>query len=174
MSWDRDLNHYRGIQPIDDLWEFLPRNQFLTWGVPRCVVCVPQNVAIEFDAKWCEQTEKYIRSFEGVLMMEKVDTVWFVDYRLQRDTQSMSEEMSQYLQANREVFYAQDRRFVEVDSWDSEWRVWDEAGKESVSGGVFEFVNKLEDLQWASYLTEDDDGNLVPMPVLKVLGCELL
>lgn len=108
-------------------------------------------------------------------MMERVETIWFVDYRLQRKPQKvLSAEESQRLQANRQVFYAQDRRFVEVSPVDSEWIVRDEAGKECYGGQVFGFINRLGYRQSLGYHVEDDEGNLIPDPVLKVLGCELL
>ncbi|KAI7785622.1 hypothetical protein LA080_006642 [Diaporthe eres] len=177
MSWDRDIRYKISgpAAPVDDRWWFLSRNAFLTWRVPRCVVCAPRNVAFEFDVKWCDQIKKYRTVFLGVLMMERVETIWFVDYRLQRNPQkSLSAEESQRLQANRQVFYAQDRRFVEVSPVDSEWIVRDEAGEECYGGQVFEFITWLGYRRFFGYHVEDDEGNSIPDPVLKVLGCELL
>ncbi|KAG6362718.1 hypothetical protein INS49_007811 [Diaporthe citri] len=123
--------------------------------------------------RWCYQTEKYVPHFGGASGMEHVETVWFVDYRLQRAPQGVSAEESQHLQANRKVFYAQDRRFVEVSPRDAGWIVCDEAGKECFGREAFEFIKRLNNLTCGSYV-EDDEENLVPRPVLKVLGCELL
>lgn len=166
VSWDRDIER-NPYDPWDFRWWHLSRSDFLAWRVPRCVVCAPRNVAFEFDVRWSEQTEKYTSLFTRVDMMERVETVWFVDYRLQRNPQGVSAEESQRLQANRQVFYAQDRRFVEVAPRDAGWIVCDEAGKQCYGGQVFEFINRLENLGC--------DGSVEdPVPVLKVLGCELL
>lgn len=172
MSWNREFE--RKLYPeVDERWWSLPRSDLLSWRVPRCVVCAPRNIAIEFDAKWSYQFEEYGPHFEGVSSMEHVETVWFVDYRLQRAPQGAGAEESQHARADRKVFHAQDRRFVEVSPRDAEWIVCDVAGKECFGREAFEFVARLNYCRMGSYL-EDDEENWIPRPVLKVLACEIL
>lgn len=121
ISFDRAINDERFPPIIDDLWESLSWSALLSWRWSRYgVVCAPRNVAINFDAKWLEQTEKYLRLFEGALKMEAVNTLWFVDHGLRRDPLGMKLREHKDLQEYMRTFNAMGQRFVEVHRCDPE------------------------------------------------------
>lgn len=80
--------------------------------------------SLVFDPTWLEQTEKHIRQFRGAINMKKVDTLWLIDDRLQRDPEleGMRLQMSIDLRG-KEFFNAMGRRFVEVHACDPGWGV---------------------------------------------------
>lgn len=165
ISWDREVDK-EIFPPIDDLWDSLPWNNALAWRSQYGVTCWPRNIAIEFDPKWLKQPKKYIRQFRGALDMKKVDTLWFIDDRLQRDPEGGRLQESIDLQKDKKVFNATGRRFIELHACDPGWR---KAGREA-----FDFVDKLEDIQYLSSITER--GGCYPSPRCSfgVLACELL
>lgn len=172
ISWDRDVDN-EVFPPIDDLWENLPWNDFLSWRSQYDVECWPRNIAVQFDPTWLEQTKKYIRQFRGALHMKKIDTLWFIDDRLQRDPEGMRLQMSIDLQEKKKFFNAMGRRFIEVHACDPGWGVIatdsDEAGREA-----FDFVHKLEDIQYLSSISEREEPYYCTTCNFKVLACELL
>lgn len=173
ISWDRDIDK-EYFPRIDYLWETLSWNGLLAWHTRHGLVCAPRNIAIKFDAKWLEQTEKYVRQFEQAIAMREVNTLWFVDYRLQRGAEGMKLQESKEPQANKKVFNAMGRRFVEVD-WGDRWRIWDEAANEFACSEAFHFVNQLEDHIYLDSLQREEDRIYHRFrPDLKVLACEPL
>lgn len=179
ISWDRE-DDKELFPPVDDLWENLPWNDFFAWRSQYDIRCWPRNIAIKFDPKWLEQPKKYIRKFRGALDMKKVDILWFIDDRLQRDAEGGRLQMSIDLQKDKKVFNATGRKFIEVHACDPGWRVAatesDEVRREAYEVGreAFEFVNKLEDIQYLSSITERGGCYYSPRCNFGVLACELL
>lgn len=76
FSWDRAINNEPFPPIIDDLWKSFSWSALLSWRWSRYgVVCAPRNVAINFDAKWLDQTEKYLTLFKRALKMREVYTL---------------------------------------------------------------------------------------------------
>ncbi|KAK2611538.1 hypothetical protein N8I77_004871 [Diaporthe amygdali] len=162
LSWDRDSRKALSPSFVDDLREiFLMYTRFIC-SLQSWLLHYPRNIAIELDSKWRKHPQPFVERCQVVLKMTRVETVWFIDYSLKRDTHRLKSEKGGGLRKNRAVFYAMDRRFIEIQPCDSEWTVWDREANKSIPRTAIDFVSEL------------DGQHGVFIPILKVLGCEPL
>ncbi|KAJ0107226.1 hypothetical protein J7T55_007596 [Diaporthe amygdali] len=106
LSCDSDSGE--ALSPVDDLREiFLMYTRFIC-SLRSWLLHFPSNIAIELDSKWRKHPQTFIERCRVVLKMTRVETVWFIDYSLKRDTHRLKSEKGRGLRENRAVFYAMD------------------------------------------------------------------
>ncbi|KAM5347838.1 hypothetical protein ACJ41O_007662 [Fusarium nematophilum] len=182
-------SHHFTVFPHRDLFIFQPENlKTINWsmytydlafGSPARLFCGLQHIALEYDPEWGYQVERGGPPWNRIPIIEMLaeaafdgyitDTMWFIDYSLKRKP---TDEGKQPLKKGKEgrVFYAGDRRFVEV----RDKGAWDYI-QEAADGTLFDspsFIYAIESAMEDRWEWESDDDE--PRCSLGLLACEYL
>ncbi|KAK0749331.1 hypothetical protein B0T18DRAFT_460310 [Schizothecium vesticola] len=164
-------------QDWEVVWNSFHTYDFLTgdwqWNDPT-----GRHIAVEYDSVWDGSDRCFIGGIASNTAPVGAFTLWFIDYRIKRNPRYQEPTKEQPAgPGDPTVFYASDRRYVEVNSWQlGGWaghnRMWDAGGEHLAEdpnefsypyrSGSDKFVNELEGelVDHCIYYEEMDHHNI--------------